>query len=206
MRRGGGAANLGPGVGTYGASQAGAVLRYRLAPGTPYRPTAYFRASAALGGPLEREAAAGLSARPIEGLPVFVAIEGRVGQFGRRTLVRPAVMAVTELPPVALPLDARGEFYLQAGYVGGVGATAFVDGQIRADRRVVALGALELRAGGGVWGGMQRGAERLDIGPSATVAIAHGPASARVAFDWRFRVAGSAEPSSGPALTISAGF
>jgi hypothetical protein len=206
VRRGGGAPAPAALGGTYGGSQAGAILRYRLAPASAHRPTAYVRGTAALNGSGEREVAAGLSLRPLGPLPVVVAAEGRVARIGGGTVVRPAVFAVTELAPVTLPEGTRAEFYVQGGYVGGRGATAFVDGQLRLDKRVAQLGPLELRAGVGAWGGAQKGAERLDVGPSATLSGASGAAAARVAFDWRFRTAGAAAPASGPALTVSAGF
>jgi hypothetical protein len=123
------------------------------------------------------------------------------------TMVRPAAFAVTELPPFALPLGLRGEAYGQAGYVGGKFATGFADGQLRIDHRIVSLGKAEMRLGGGTWGGIQKGASRLDAGPSLTIGQAlGGPASMRLAADWRFRVAGKAAPGSGPAVTLSAGF
>ncbi|MFT4027688.1 MAG: hypothetical protein QM676_12920 [Novosphingobium sp.] len=206
VRSGGVAASAGPAAGAYGGSQAGAVLRYRLAPGNPHKPAAYLRASAALNGSGEREIAAGLSARPIGEVPVAVAAEGRLGRLGGRVAARPALMAATEIAPVTLPGKARAEFYLQAGYVGGLGATPFIDGQVRIDRRVAQVGPVELRTGAGAWGGAQQGAGRLDVGPSATLGIAQNQASARIGLDWRFRVKGRARPSSGPALTISAGF
>lgn len=206
LRSGGGVASAGPSVATYGASQVGAALRYRLWPGNSHRLTSYLRVSAALNGSGEREAALGLSARPIGALPVFVAGEGRVSHLSGRTVVRPAVMAVTELPPIVLPKGARAEFYLQGGYVGGLGATPFIDGQLRIDRQVMRVGPVEVRAGGGVWGGAQQGAGRLDLGPAVTLQVAQGPAAMRLGFDWRFRLMGAAEPASGPALTMSAGF
>lgn len=191
---------------TYGASQVGAVLRYRLAPASAHRPTVYLRASAALASGGDRELAAGLSLRPVSGLPVVVAGEARVTRVGDATEVRPAVMAVTELAPVDLPARTRAEFYLQGGYVGGRDATPFIDGSVRIDRHVAQVGPVEVRAGAGAWGGAQKGAGRLDVGPTATLGIAQGRAAARVGFDWRLRVAGEAAPESGPALTISAGF
>lgn len=206
VRGGSGPGGAGPGVATYGGNQVGAVLRYRLAPGSAHRPAAYFRVSAALNGSGEREAALGLSARPVAAIPVIVAVEGRVGALSGRTVARPAVMAVTEFPPVTLPGKARAELYAQAGYVGGAGGTPFADGQVRVDRRIAQAGPLELRAGAGAWGGAQRGAARLDVGPGAILGIARGPAVVRVGLDWRFRVAGDAKPASGPALTVSAGF
>lgn len=195
---------------SYGRSQAGAVLRYRLAPASGLAPQAHLRASTALDGGAnavrEREVAAGLSARPIPRLPVRLAAELRAADLAGGTQVRPAAYAVTELPPVALPLGARGELYLQGGWVGGAYETAFVDGQARVDRPLARLGPAELSAGGAMWGGAQRGAARLDVGPSLSATIGLGRARARISADYRFRVAGDAEPGSGPALTIYAGF
>jgi hypothetical protein len=208
LRRGGNVPKAGGfSPSTYGASQLGAVMRYRLAPENAHRPTLYMRGSAALNGSGEREVALGLSARPLAGFPVVVAAEGRVNRQPTGTHLRPAVLAYTEVAPIALPLRTRAEFYAQGGYVGGNFASAFIDGQLRVDRRLLRVGPGELRAGGGTWGGAQRGASRLDLGPSAMLGMPiGGSASARVAVDWRFRLAGNAEPGSGPALTLSAGF
>jgi hypothetical protein len=191
---------------SYGRSQAGGVVRYRLAPSSPLALQAHVRASSALAGPLDRDLAAGLSARLSTRVPVRVAVEARIGETARGTELRPAVIAVTELPPLELPHGTRAEAYLQGGYVGGAFATAFVDGQARIERPIGRLGDAEVRAGAGAWGGAQEGAARLDIGPTAAVAFRLGEAQARVAADYRFRVAGDAEPRSGPALTVSAGF
>jgi hypothetical protein len=120
--------------------------------------------------------------------------------------VRPAIFAYSEFPPLELPLGVRGEVYVQGGYVGGRFATPFVDGQVRVDRELGHRGAAELRAGGGAWSGAQKGAKRLDVGPGATIAVELGGAPVRMSADWRFRVAGDANPSSGPALTVSTGF
>jgi hypothetical protein len=116
-------------------------------------------------------------------------------------------MVVSEFPPVPLPAGLRGEAYAQAGYVGGRDATAFADGQLRIDRRIARAGSFELRAGGGAWAGVQRGASRVDVGPTASIGTqAPGGGSLRVGVDWRIRVAGNASPGSGAALTLSAGF
>jgi len=198
---------LAAGEPSYGRSQAGAVLRYRLVPSSGHRPIVYARATRALAGSRETEVAAGLAARPISGVPVSVAGEVRTyeGPAGRE--VRPAAFAVTELPPARLPLGLRGEAYAQAGYVGGRFATAFVDGQARVDAKLEGLGRTgEVRFGGGMWGGAQKHAARLDVGPSATIGFRLGQVQSRVAVDYRWRVAGDAQPASGPTLTISAGF
>ncbi len=194
------------GRGSYGQSQLGAVLRYNIAPSSPHRPNAYIRASKALAGARESEVAAGLAARPIPEIPIMAAAEMRGTHANGRMNWRPAAYAYTQLPEFDLPLDFKGEAYAQAGYVGGDFATAFADGQLRAERDILEMGGLLLRAGGGAWGGAQKGAERLDIGPSATIRARPGGIPARLSFDWRFRVAGDANPSSGPTLTIAAGF
>ena len=194
------------GRGSYGQSQAGAILRYRLAAASPFAPTAYLRASQALAEDKEAEAALGLSARPIPAVPVSLAAELRVAAAGGQTRLRPAAYAVSELPPFRLPLGFTGEAYAQGGYVWGDYRTAFVDGQFRAERRVARVGKFELRAGGGAWGGAQKGAARVDVGPGATVAFDSTHAPVRVSLDWRFRVAGGANPDGGPTLTVASGF
>ena len=192
--------------GLYGGSQAGLVLRYRLAPASPLRPTAYVRASSAIERPRGEELAAGFSLRPVPRLPAALMVEGRATRTPSGTIIRPAAALVSELPPARLPLGVRAEAYVQAGYVGGRGATAFVDGQARAEHGLIDAGGFALRAGGGVWGGAQRGASRLDVGPTATLSLRLGPAGARVSADYRFRVTGAAAPGSGPVVTLSAGF
>ncbi|HYD25451.1 MAG TPA: hypothetical protein VEB68_11705 [Croceibacterium sp.] len=191
---------------SYGRSQAGAVVRFALAPSSPLGPQAHVRASSALAGARERELAAGLSFRPVAPVPVRLVAEARASETARGTELRPAAYAVTEFAPLDLPLGMRGEAYAQAGYVGGAFATPFADGQARIERPLGRLAAAELRAGAGAWGGAQKGSARLDVGPTAAVTFRLGDARGRVAADYRFRVAGDAEPASGPALTLSAGF
>lgn len=192
---------------TYGASQAGAVLRYRLSPQNRHRPEAYLRLSSALGSPPDRDAAAGISARPVAALPLRAMVELRLSDQAGSSRLRPAAMIVSELQPVDLPHGTRAEFYGQAGYVGGRRATPFADGQARFDARVAQIGRAELRAGAGAWAGAQKGAARLDAGPSAVLGMPVGEGgSARLGLDWRMRVAGDARPGSGVALTLSAGF
>ena len=193
-------------LGFYGGSQAGAVLRYRLSATSPYRPSFYLRGSSGLEYPRGEELALGLSLRPVPRLPVALLLEGRVTRTVSGEIVRPAAALVSEFPPVRLPLGTRGEVYVQAGYVGGRDSTAFVDGQARVEHPLVQSGQFQLRAGGGAWGGAQRGASRVDMGPTATLSVPIGPAGARVSADYRFRVIGNAAPGSGPVLTLSAGF
>ncbi len=206
LRRGSDGLTTAPSFARYGASQAGAVLRYRLVPASPLRPQANLRLTRALVGSRESEAAAGLSLRPLGGVPLRLYGEGRVQRVAGDTRLRPAASLVTELPLLALPLGAEAEVYAQGGYVGGTDATPFFDAQLTADRKLAARGPAELRLGAGVWAGGQEGASRIDLGPRATLRLRIGEAPSRLALDWRFRVAGNAAPASGPALTLSAGF
>ena len=193
-------------TGFYGGSQGGLIIRYFLAPGSKLDPAVYLRGSSGIQRPRGEELAAGFSLRPVPGLPLRVLAEARATRTINGTIMRPAAALVSELPPARQPLGLRGETYLQAGYVGGRGATAFVDGQARLERPLVHAGGFALRAGGGVWGGAQRGASRLDVGPTATVSFRLGAAQSRVSADYRWRVAGNAAPGSGPVVTLSAGF
>jgi hypothetical protein len=196
-----------PGGPTYGRSQAGAVLRYRLLARHPHLPEVYARATRTLEGYRQTEVAAGLSFRPLARVPLTVAGEARVTQTASGRELRPAAYAVAQIPPVALPLGLAGEAYLQGGYVGGRFATPFIDGQARVDGKLAQVGNDDgLRLGLAAWGGAQEGAARLDVGPSGSLAFKIRDARARIAVDYRMRVAGGAAPASGPAVTFSAGF
>jgi hypothetical protein len=132
--------------------------------------------------------------------------EVRATRSQGQTEVRPAVIAVTEIAPVALPLGLTGEGYGQAGWVGGRYATAFADGQARVMRELATAGSTRLRIGAGAWGGAQKFAERLDIGPTIEAEFDTGAVVARLAVDYRVQVAGKASPGDGVAVTLSTGF
>lgn len=204
--REGGNVPLVAGQSSYGRSQAGAVVRYRLGEASGHVPQLYLRGTSALEGVREREVAFGGSARPMPSLPLRVAMEARLSETESGTELRAAGYAVTELPPANLPGGVQGEAYAQAGYVTGDFATPFVDGQARITRPVQLDDDFRLEAGAGVWGGAQDDAARLDMGPTVGVTFRIGPARGRVSADYRFRIAGDAEPASGPALTLTAGF
>lgn len=190
----------------YGRSQAGAIIRYELAPRSDRRPQVHLRASDALEGGSERTAAVGFSARLVSSVSLRVTGELRAADTQDGVDMRPAAYAVTELPPVNLLGGLRGEAYAQAGYVGGDFATPFIDGQVRVGRSIAQSRGVELGVGAGAWGGAQKDVARLDVGPSASLTFVLGEARGRLAADYRIRVAGEAEPASGPALTLSAGF
>lgn len=211
-RQGSNAAPISQGrVPVYGANQAGAVLQYRLAPSSRRDPRAYARAYRALVRQGESELALGVSARPVGRVPLRAAAELRFTDSPFGTVVRPAAYVVSEFAPLALPYGTRLEAYGQAGWVGGDQATAFADGQASLTRevRIVAARshhALRLSVGAGAWGGAQKGAERIDIGPTLRLDLTLGKVPARVSVDWRERVGGQAGPDSGLAATVSTRF
>lgn len=209
LLRPGGTGEAAPGgrLASYGASQAGAVVRYRLVPNSPHRPVAYARTTQALAAGKEAELAAGVAARPFPGIPLSLYSELRVTRRGGGEVeLRPAAFAATELAPARLPLGLRAETYAQAGYVGGEFATLFADGHVRIDGEVAHFDLAKVRAGAGMWGGAQKGAARLDIGPTASLDLDIGDAPARLALDYRWRIAGDAAPGRGIAVTLSTGF
>ncbi|MGB3471086.1 MAG: hypothetical protein WBA51_09720 [Erythrobacter sp.] len=211
-RQGSGSAPISQGrVPVYGASQAGAILQFSAAPQSKHDPRAYVRAYRALIDRPENEVAAGISARPLPGVPVRVSAEIRATDNRFGSDVRPAAFAITELPAFSFPANISAEVYAGAGYVGGIADTAFVDGQATLTREMVRFGSdgkdsVRLSIGAGAWGGAQRDAERLDVGPTMRLDLAVGDVPARVSLDWRERIGGDAEPVSGLAATLSTRF
>lgn len=209
LRAGTGAVAQAPGAASYGGSQAGAVLRFRSG-GVAADGYAYVRTSAAIKAPGgDRELAAGIGLRPKRAVPLRLLAEARLQDSGVGPAhIRPVASVVTELPWQELPAGFRGEAYGQAGYAAGRDATAFFDAQALVDRAVVqGRGMPEARVGAGLWAGGQKGAARIDVGPRVSIPLhLGGPAAARIAVDWRFRVGGNARPPSGPALTIATSF
>jgi len=191
---------------SYGASQAGAVLAYRLAPHDRHDPAAYARVSTALVSGGETEGAAGLRIRPVAALPVNLHAEVRVTQYPDHTEIRRAAFASAGLPETKLPFDFQTEGYAQAGYVTGDFATGFVDGRVTVGRKIEEIDSTTFDAGLGVWGGAQRDAARLDVAPRLQATLQVGGAPARLSADYRIRVAGAAEPRNGVAFTLSTGF
>ena len=211
LREGGRALGSAAGSATLGGSQAGAVVRYRLTAPEQGGIALYGRVSHALATSGETEAAAGVQTKPFAALPVALHLEARVTRREDGTELRPAAFATTGFDEAALPAGVKARGYAQAGYVGGDFATAFVDGQVIAEKSVARLdlGASEparLHIGAGVWAGAQDGASRLDVGPQVSLTVPLAQGRARLSAEYRLRVAGNAEPADGFALTLSAGF
>lgn len=145
------------------------------------------------------EAALGIEWQPFARVPVRILAERReaLDRLGRSAFSLAAFGGVSDRPVGPLRLDA----YAQAGVVGVESRDAFVDGAATLSLPLLDEGRLS--AGGGLWGAAQPGVERLDAGPQVSWRLFPG---ARLAAEWRFRLAGDAEPGSGPVLIVAKDF
>lgn len=212
VRQGNASGSLAPG-GQYGGSQAGLVVQWTLAD-TRNRPAVYARATSALARSDDRTLALGLSARPIAGLPIDLAVERRFALAdGQRD--RLALLAVGGVGSVLERTGTRIEAYGQAGMVGIGRRQAFFDLQATALQPVHRRDTTAFALGGGLWAGGQQNPDgqggepwvhRVDIGPRAALTFPVDRGALTLALDWRERIDGDARPASGAALTLSAGF
>lgn len=108
--------------------------------------------------------------------------------------------------PVGLPARFRLEGHGQAGAIHRGDTQFYADGAVRVSHTLTTIGPVRIDVGAGAWGAAQRGAARLDVGPSLGVTVAMAQQPVRLALDWRQRVAGDARPDSGPALTLGTDF
>lgn len=193
-----------PVAGELGGSQAGVRAAYAL--DGAGRVDVYGRMSAALAHLQQSEVAVGVSAAPIAGVPIRVAAERRekIGRDGRSAM---AVMLVGGVSGETLPANFRLDAYGQAGVVGVNRRDAFGDGAVVVDRAInMEKEARSLRIGVVAAAAAQPRVERLDIGPRLTLPVPQIGKGARLALDWRQRVAGNALPKNGASLTIGADF
>jgi len=190
----------GLGGGQLGGSQAG--LRVAYAIGEARRIAVVGR----LATPFEgsgREAAVGIEWRPAP-LPVRLVAEYRAALDSGASGPAAGIIAGTGPAPLASGFDL--ETYGQAGIVRRRRAEPFAEGAARLSRPVLNVGGTKVDLGLGGWGGAQRGARRLDLGPSLGLRIPVAGQSIRTSLDWRQRVAGNARPGSGPVLVIGGDF
>ncbi|QNE32881.1 hypothetical protein F1C10_13730 [Sphingomonas sp. NBWT7] len=183
-----------------GGSQAGARVTYAL--GDARRLALAARVSTAI-GTRQQEAAIGLDWQPTR-LPIHIVAEQRIGV--QRARGGPALGVIAGIGPApitgALTIDA----YAQGGAIARDGVEGYVDAAARVAHPIARVGQTRLDLGVGAWGGAQRGASRLDLGPSVTLAVPLSERVIRLSLDWRQRVAGDARPASGPALSIGTDF
>ena len=171
-----------------GGSQAGARIAYAI--DGARRVAVYARASTAVDA-REREAAVGVDWRPTR-LPVHVVAERRIGIEGVRSGT--AIGAVGGIGPTRIVGPVRAEGYAQGGVIFRNGREGYADGSLR----LTASAARRIDFGVGAWGGAQRGAARLDVGPTLGITVPVARHALRLSADWRRRVAGDARPRSGP--------
>ena len=193
--------------GQLGASQAGLRLTYAL--GDARRVALAARLAAPFAG-RGREAALGVEWRPTR-LPVRLVVEQRFVLDGGRG--GPTIGVIGGYGPGEIMPGIRLETYGQAGAIarGGVGSgggtvEGFVDAAARVTRPIGMVRGVRVDAGLGGWGSAQRGVARLDSGPTIGVAVPLAGRSIRVAVDWRQRIAGTARPGSGLALSVGSDF
>ncbi len=181
--------------GTLGGSQAGARLTYQVTPAF----AATLRSSSPVGA-RGGEVAAGVRWRPLRSIPIAVTAERRqaIGATGggRSAFALFLEGGVYQRPmPLGFSLDAYG----QGGVVGARSRDLFFDGGATFTRPVYR----QFSAGFGVWGGTQPGVYRVDAGPRVSMKVRN---NLRVHFDYRQRLAGNAEPGSGPTVTLAGDF
>ena len=179
-----------------GGSQLGARLAYAI--DRSRRIAGYARVSTAIDTP-QREAAVGLDWRPTR-LPIHLFAEQRIGI--ERIRGGPALGMVGGIGPTPIAPRLKIEAYAQAGVIFRDGREGFVDGAVRLTTPV----ARRIDLGLGAWGAAQRGAERLDVGPTIGVTLPVEGRALRLALDWRQRAHGDARPGSGPAISLGADF
>ncbi len=188
----------------YGASQVGARIAYRVDRAKAV--DLYVRASAPLVARGGKEVALGASVKPLARINAAVAVEQRIRVDGTGKRHAPALLAYGGFGPRGIGgLEAEG--YAQAGVVGIKDAIPFADGAMTLTKPLGNIGSIPLRFGGGMWGGAQKGASRIDLGPRVSADI---PLSkrhrVRAALDWRQRIGGAARPGSGLALSLGTDF
>ena len=181
--------------GSLGASQAGARLMYNF----NRRVAATLRTTSDVGR-RGGEVAAGMRIQPIAGLPLWIDAERRqrLGRYGGGRSAF-ALFFEAGLYDRPMPLHFLLDAYLQGGVVGLRSRDKFVDGGLTFTRPV----HKRFSAGFGVWGGAQPHLYRVDAGPRVTMRVRK---NVRVHFDWRQRLAGNAQPGSGPAVTLAGDF
>jgi hypothetical protein len=195
LRREPGTGSLASG-GILGGSQAGARLTYAF----DRRIAASLRTNSPVGGSRGGEVAAGLRVTPIPSIPFSITAERRqaIGRYstGRSDFALFAEGGVYQQP---LGWNLLLDGYAQAGVVGVRSRDLFADGGVTVSRPLFD----RFSAGFGIWGGYQPGLYRVDAGPRVSMRVRQ---NVNLHLDWRQRLAGTAQPGSGPALTLGANF
>lgn len=192
---------LAPGA-QYGGSQSGIVTT--IDPfGDSDRGVSVLIRGAATPNLNEREVALGLRWRPDKDWPITLSAERRFRADAPDRFAVYVAGGIDNRPIAGLwTLNAFG----QAGYVTGREGGGFFDAQSRVMHPITKIGEVPISMGVGSWAGGQKGAVRVDAGPTIATSVDAGPASLLIQLDWRLRAAGNAAPKNGLALTVSSSF
>lgn len=184
-----------------GGSQVGANVRLSLRGGD----------LAAVGGvaaPVSSrgaEARIGAEWRPSRHVPVRIVADQRVA-LDDRGWSGPEVTVIGGIGPMPVGRGYSIEAYGQTGAVARAEIEPYADAALRVTRQAARIGHSRLGIGAGAWAGAQRGAQRIDFGPTLVADLPVGDRHLRLSLDWRQRVGGDAAPGSGPALTLGTNF
>jgi hypothetical protein len=188
--------------GQLGGSQAGARVSFRFAQMSHGRSAhVYWRVSTPLSQRAGQENAVGVSVKLGSKIPFEFGAERR---FGPRNAWASLVSGGISGKSIGNGLKLDG--YAQAGLVGIKAPIAFADGEVVISRAVRAPLVGPVDFGIGIWGGAQPSLSRVDVGPAMTVHPSIAGRRFRLSAQWRARVAGNANPASGPAVTLGADF
>jgi len=177
-----------------GGSQIGARLRLPL---SGQGLAAHLRASSSLNLSRGKEAALGLSWQPLRRVAAEIIVEQRLG-LDAQGRTDPAILLAAGMNDTPVGGGIIAEGFGQIGVVGHQKRDAFGDGRLTLTTHITT----KMRLGGGIWAGAQPDASRVDIGPTLFIITGHWRATA----DWRIRIAGGAQPASGPSITLGRNF
>jgi hypothetical protein len=192
--------------GQIGGSQSGVRARFPL---STFGSRTSLNISSRLSSPLTTaggmEASIGASIAINNKIPVEIIIERRIpiGGAGKQSW---SLTGVTGFNAVQLPQKLQADGYLQTGIVGSRTRRPFIGGNIVVSKATDMNHPDRLRLGLGLWGDAQAGLSRVDIGPEISFRAKSLGLPLRISAQWRFRVAGDANPPSGPALVIGGEF
>jgi len=194
---------------TYGGSQAGAILSYKLAGTNRHSLSIFGRLSVAKKPSKfatdQEEVAIGVKVKPLSSLPITIHAEQRLG-MDRLQKLGTAIYLAGGVDAKRLEAGFDLDAYGQAGYVFDQRDSYFFDASASLQRELAQSGRKKLKLGAGLWAGGQRGVRRLDVGPKADFRLPVVNQSARVTLDWRKKIAGNAQADNGFAVTLSSGF
>jgi hypothetical protein len=206
-----GDAALAPARPLFGGGQSGARIGYTLDP-LASRPLELFARLNVGQDWLDvdgrsAQAAIGAGWRPLGHNGPAIAAERliSVGQGARDAWALRLSGGAARAANAALPVDLSA--YAEATVVGARRRDWFAGGQAHALHPLLATPRMHIAVGAGLWGGIQHAGTttgRLDIGPSAQLTHRVGAGAIELRAEYRARVAGTAAPGSGPAVTVSA--